>query len=617
MARIAIFGLGPGGIFAMLQALEEGHTVDVFEKRTEFKRTNALLLSEDTRKIFKLYHQKFVEWVATHSEYQNLLTINQKIYSTHRHPEATLEIGQLQSYFFNLLPMLKDYHPGKLQIHGRLPHYDDGLLFKTVTPDGNITLEDPQTLKQQILNADHIIIAEGGRREIAKALGFRFEKTDFSLYRFWVKCIITDTYIGRFSDIESQAKATEMGFNREICPKIFNNSFYLALQVPSWIMFLPSQRQRSAAIKQWITHVTFDNYDEDFDPEFDEGLKDKKPLTAEQVEITDHPLFIVEHTQPVNLQVIRRVSDTSEAYVIGDTNESTYFPDAYGADHAIKRGQNCIHYITEGNKEKFDLLNKTLHNENISHFNSGSSDKKICLVSPECKAKWSSLLQKVTSEPFELEVNPNNSLTITCSSHHFKTKLSLFIRFILKTHANGFKEDFFQSLLDVKDTDKAITINHANEIIELLDLYVNLQKEREGFHAVSLNELEIELEHLQQQFQTFLQQKKSILYPEMTAEELFDYLQQNNQLALIDIIGIAEDIEPSLIGMTAFIKEGDLCSIYDVINHHFEDLPFFSALKTRKDAWPIFSKTDYSMFKDKGKALTESPVTFSLCAHPK
>lgn len=593
MVKIAIIGFGLGGIFAMLEALKAGHSVEIFEKRAKFKRTNVILFWMEIKPLLNYYHEEFVAWATKKPEYQDILDINQKIYSNGWNQDSAIEIGQLQIYFLNLLPMLKELYPGKLQVHGPLPNADDSLLLDTVLPNGTIIIKDPSTLKQDTLKVDHIICAEGANRRIAKALGFRFEKTDVPLYRFWAKYLTQNNYTGLYSPKELKTKASEFGFNKNLTPNIESHLEYVAIQIPAWIMFLPSQQQRSIATKRYIAHTTFN---------YLQNLKsgEKIPLQSE-IELERESLFIVEHSQPVKQEVFRQISPGTQAHLIGDARELSYFVKSYGANHAIQAAQECIQYITSKNNGVYRFNTLILHKENLMLFGLGiqeSATIDTCLISEEYKEKWASLIGNIALEPFKLEIIGNDTLSIDCTLAYFKSKLALFIRFILKTHANGFREDFFQSLLHLEGTDNCIKIKHASEMIELLNLHVNLQQHREGFEEVGLNEFEKILESLKKQFLNFLEIKKPFLYPEMTAEALFEYLKQTQQLELIQIISKDDSTKPNLMGLTKFQNENDLCSLYEVIDHHFDDTTFFRRLRALKSEEQSFAQINCSFFKN-------------------
>lgn len=602
---VAIFGFGPGGIVAMINAVMMGYTLHIFEKRSEFNRTNALRLSENTKEILQDWHERFKNWTANKPQHQSACETNQNIIDEYLSIQS-IELGKFQTFFLNMLPMLKEVLAG-IHVHGALPQADDKLVFKNIQADGNLILEDPITHTETFLKTDHIICADGARREIAKTFGYRFEKTDIAIHQYWAHMTAINPIIEKTSPETRKKYAQNRGFSTNATPCVFiRPPYFVGMQVPSWIMFLPSQAEQVKEIRRWASHMI-------------QPPASKYPIKT-MVALDNNPLFVLKHTQTIG-SVFRNISGTRIA-VIGDARELVFFEEARGARNAMMAAEHYIDFIESEDNDKLHAATEEQHRLTVEGFKNKIEKYGLkiqdALINKECLDKWKLIIESILRVPFELSVTDFDTLNIDCKALELKPHLASFIRFILKQHADGFKEDFFQSLLIINDNDKGIEIHQAHDIIVLINLYVNIKLQREGYDTVTLEAFQQELLLLHSQWRQFIASDNPILFPEMTADALFKYLKHIGKDSFIPSFGL--EGKPSLVGMTRIKNEGDLCSLYEVLDHHYDDKAFFAELTLlyeKEHSPPLFSNfPSVTFFEPKKQAASDTKAITTAQVNP-
>lgn len=594
--KVAIVGFGPGGVNSLLDALEAGHEVELFEIRSIFDRTNYVsFYGDNIPRIEKLY-EDIIIWAKKNPSFKDNLIVQESIINKFYNNTFNLALGDYQTFMANALPMLKSKYSTQLRIHGPLPGADDDLQIRTISQDGLLILDkDPIQLK-----VDHIVCAEGARRKLAKTIGFRFEEQEMQLANpYWAKVVLLHTYAGEYPQLQLLAKSSERGYNYPKAPSIQPKRNKLVLQVPSWVMFTPNQEQQKIALKDWICHVTYNRHETKCQQEtLKEGVI---PLRPSDIELASNFLFKVEHTRVVENQFFCQLGSTV-VELIGDARETASFMRSIGAHNAMMGAKAAIKYLGEtACQSSIDEANE-LHAQNKDRFELSIRENEweisAPLILPDHLSKWGALL-KIFVHGWSVDgikIIQNDCIQISGESELVVRDLILFLRFTLREHAAGFKEQFFQDLLRVSVNAHGLVIKRANDIIELLELHVNLKKERPGYTKVSTEEMQIGLNTLYCQFSLDQQIQKAVLYPEISAEDLFTYLIQTDNTKITETL---KDKTGKMIaaGLTSIKREGDYCSLYEVVAYHFNNLAFFDDLKTLNTKHQVKSLREISQLR--------------------
>ncbi|MBT6206450.1 MAG: FAD-dependent oxidoreductase [Francisellaceae bacterium] len=456
--RIAIVGMGPGGMATALELAKNGQPVTIFENRDHFARSQKVILDDQTISFMNklLYVKRSDEDIA----------FMQKL----RREGDIVEIKELQHF---LKRKMETLYPGLIEIK-------QGKDIKITAIDAEQqTLSYTENDSEETLKFQHIVAADGARhamvdllQQTADTKRIQYEELErqtrqkaHGTVTLTLNSGVTPRSFRKkkitMDDIQELRK---LGWDNPYLPKLYTwpnedvTDFYIAGEIPE--IFLEQSINRESALEQWgqkLLEIQYGYTKDEVGINLSPGI-DAETDAIDRLKTTAFPVTLYRaNTNFIDLGLEDNEADRAHIfYLMGDAAKSPNFHLGHGCNDSISDGLNFARAINQENGNVNTELLSERHENAISDVVEGMKDMEGT-DKRENKEVQALLAQKVKDKLKSFE-DLTNKLDISNKKKKIKR-----IKSCLKKNRNG---EAYEKILSLINEAHEAILNNPESVIE-------------------------------------------------------------------------------------------------------------------------------------------------------